>query len=715
VSNEHNLNLDDLLENEPVDAPFSGSADSMEYQLQIRANELIIQRTTQLRSDIERLQSTINEITERLIEGTRAVPTRQETSGLLDYVRSWFDDSTARAEEDFRARLEEARSEASAETRAAAEAEFQDLLKKAAQDWDNAQRQANEIEVQKRVEQARDEAVAAIRVEMEKEYEQRLNQAVLDGNEGERVVDEAEFQQRLVQACADAAAVARRESESQLDELREQLEASRKALTLAVSTSNSSSEDSAGLDLLKTAVDDIDRQRSQSETLATLVQRASDFTPRLVFFVIRGGDAIGWKAKGFENGLNDDTVRKLTVPTQKPGLLHDALSNFTKAEAKSSSPGDQSSVLGSYGTPAPQLAIAVPLVVRGKAAAVIYADSGTHEESSLNSLAIETLMRVAGMAVELLPARRGAEPARPAAAATTSFAAPSPAPSPAPSKAAQTAPIGTPAPASSPAQASPATVAPVASSTTSVTATVTPQESSAQKPAAPVESAKTLEKEIEQMKKVSQTVESPQFAKPDWAARVRTTEELIKPRQIPESWPDPEDQRRVGGAPEASSFNNTPNRLDSGAGRTSMSTKPEDSKSKTTEEPVGASAFAQASVQEAAAPPRSTQPPVFSSVPTPASETEQRAHNDARRFARLLVSEIKLYNAAKVNEGRRNFDLYDRLREEIDRSRKVYDKRVMPSVASRFDYFYDELVQTLAEGDPAKLGPNSPGPVVLTA
>ena len=101
------------------------------------------------------------------------------------------------------------------------------------------------------------------------------------------------------------------------------------------------------------------------------------------------------------------------------------------------------------------------------------------------------------------------------------------------------------------------------------------------------------------------------------------------------------------------------------------------------------------------------------SVPTPTSETEQRAHNDARRFARLLVSEIKLYNAAKVNEGRRSLDLYDRLKDEIDRSRKVYDKRVSPAVATRFDYFYDELVQTLAEGDTNKLGPNCPGPVVI--
>jgi hypothetical protein len=103
--------------------------------------------------------------------------------------------------------------------------------------------------------------------------------------------------------------------------------------------------------------------------------------------------------------------------------------------------------------------------------------------------------------------------------------------------------------------------------------------------------------------------------------------------------------------------------------------------------------------------------PLAGSVP--GSETEQRAHNDARRFARLLVSEIKLYNAAKVNDGRRNYDLYERLKDEIDRSRKVYDKRVSPAVAARFDYFYDELVQTLAEGDPAKLGKDCPGPVAL--
>ena len=90
-------------------------------------------------------------------------------------------------------------------------------------------------------------------------------------------------------------------------------------------------------------------------------------------------------------------------------------------------------------------------------------------------------------------------------------------------------------------------------------------------------------------------------------------------------------------------------------------------------------------------------------------EEERRLHNDARRFARLLVSEIKLYNEPKVREGRNNGDLYDRLREDIDRSRQMYNKRVAPPVAARHDYFHQELVNTLAEGDPAKLGASYPG------
>ena len=99
-------------------------------------------------------------------------------------------------------------------------------------------------------------------------------------------------------------------------------------------------------------------------------------------------------------------------------------------------------------------------------------------------------------------------------------------------------------------------------------------------------------------------------------------------------------------------------------------------------------------------------------LPVQVNDEERRLHHDARRFARLLVSEIKLYNEQKVSEGRNQSDIYDRLREDIDRSRQMYDKRVAPPVAARHDYFHQELVNTLAEGDPAKLGRSYPGAAV---
>jgi hypothetical protein len=92
------------------------------------------------------------------------------------------------------------------------------------------------------------------------------------------------------------------------------------------------------------------------------------------------------------------------------------------------------------------------------------------------------------------------------------------------------------------------------------------------------------------------------------------------------------------------------------------------------------------------------------------SEEDNRLHNDARRFARLLTSEIKLYNEPKVKDGRRNNDIYDRLREDIDRSRSMYEKRIAGTlVGYQHDYFHHELVATLAEGDERKMGRNYRG------
>jgi hypothetical protein len=97
-----------------------------------------------------------------------------------------------------------------------------------------------------------------------------------------------------------------------------------------------------------------------------------------------------------------------------------------------------------------------------------------------------------------------------------------------------------------------------------------------------------------------------------------------------------------------------------------------------------------------------------------ATAEEEKLHNDARRFARLLVSEIKLYNEDSVTEGRIEKDLYRRLRKDIDRSREMYDKRVAPVVARKIDYFREELIRILGEGDKAKMGPDFPGSVLLS-
>jgi len=76
----------------------------------------------------------------------------------------------------------------------------------------------------------------------------------------------------------------------------------------------------------------------------------------------------------------------------------------------------------------------------------------------------------------------------------------------------------------------------------------------------------------------------------------------------------------------------------------------------------------------------------------------------ARRYARLLVSEIKLYNESAIRVGRQKRDLFERLRAEIDRARRLYEERVPPAVRARRGYFDEELVQTLADGDASLLG-----------
>ena len=88
------------------------------------------------------------------------------------------------------------------------------------------------------------------------------------------------------------------------------------------------------------------------------------------------------------------------------------------------------------------------------------------------------------------------------------------------------------------------------------------------------------------------------------------------------------------------------------------------------------------------------------------SPEDADTHRKAQRFARLLVDEIKLYNQAKVAEGRRNKDLYDRLKEDIEKSRATFQKRYGNTPAATGDYFQKEVIRSLAEDDLTVMGAN---------
>jgi hypothetical protein len=110
-------------------------------------------------------------------------------------------------------------------------------------------------------------------------------------------------------------------------------------------------------------------------------------------------------------------------------------------------------------------------------------------------------------------------------------------------------------------------------------------------------------------------------------------------------------------------------------------------------------------------PPEIVIPKIRAQESHPAPQEEQ-LHSDAKRFARLLVSEIKLYNEHHVKEGRENHDLYIRMKRDIDRSRDMYEKRVSPNVSRKIDYFHDEIIRLLGDNDPSTLGSDYPGPRV---
>jgi hypothetical protein len=108
--------------------------------------------------------------------------------------------------------------------------------------------------------------------------------------------------------------------------------------------------------------------------------------------------------------------------------------------------------------------------------------------------------------------------------------------------------------------------------------------------------------------------------------------------------------------------------------------------------------------------PQPQPPAAMAAAAAPAAPVteEDELHKKARRFAKLLVEEIRLYNQPKVDEGRQHKDLYDRLKVDIEKSRATYDKRYAESPVASADYFTQELIRILADNDVALMGAGFP-------
>ena len=387
-------------------------------------------------------------------------------------------------------------------------------------------------------------------------------------------------------------------------------------IELAASES-SRAKASSDMAIIKAAISEIDEQDSQAGILKILVNRAASFAPRVAFFVSKGDQSIGWRARGFQGTVGDQAIHQMSFPTAADTTVGHAARSRSSWSGSSGSHSENHLILNRLGDEPPARVVAVPLVVRNRTVAVLYADSADLDADAINLEALETLVRVAAMAVELLVARVAPAPQP---------AAPQPAP--------EVVPAAVEQPAYTPAVEYDE-ITPVVEESAPPAEVVAIEAPPEPEPVAP---------HIEP--------EPPTYQAEIEAAPVEAAAEVVAEPAPPVE------------APAAAT---TPRRR------------------------YGADVELPVEV---------------------ASDEERRLHNDARRFARLLVSEIKLYNEQKVTEGRSQGDLYQRLREYIDRSREMYDKRVKPEVAQRYDYFHHELVTTLAEGDEAKLGSAYPGATV---
>ncbi len=446
---------------------------------------------------------------------------------------------------------------------------------------------------------------------------------------------------------------------------------------------------------LRDAVAVIDRARSQADILNALLRESRRYASRAAVLLNRGGELRGWGSQGF--GDAEAAVRALSLDAS--GGAWGRLAQGEGALRLSAS--ECADLCSRLESPLPHGGAVVPVILRDRVAAGLYTDR--LDESELSIEALQVLAYAAAQAIETLPFRE-----RSSTATLVLLDGDTPVTDPQPEPQVVGAPAPPPAAVAAPepgveeieeveveAEPEPAPVAePAPWSTQEEPAAAPAQESAAttqswalpsyEEPAAAPASSGELRTQSTPGAMAAMEEEVPGYPRsvePEPAAAFPSASPeatVLLPRSALVSEPEPPapPPLRPVPAPEpAGAFG-------------------------------GASSLGAASGTPEVRPPSGVDGPgwAFATTRVPVAPNTESLHEEARRLARLLVSEIKLYNEEQVEEGRRNRDIYERLKEDIDRSRQMYDERVDPQVLRSTDYFYQELVRILAAGDSKALG-----------
>lgn len=475
---------------------------------------------------------------------------------------------------------------------------------------------------------------------------------------------------------------AKEEADGRIAELSEALGEAERAAEEAASTQQGDL-----LDRVMETVRGVDQATSQAEVLEGLLTGAGDFAARTALFLTGADGLKGWGHRGFSGGNVD--FEQLVIAYEEGSAQSRLAGGQGVVELDEE---DCAALCQTIDGSRPQRGVLVPMVLANRLAAALYADQ--IDDHTFDVSALQLIAYATALALETLPLRENRPPLTLQRAADSQTAADMELWDFAPPVSEPEAPL---------AEDEVVETEPAADMDAAPDVEVTP-DADAAVDIEPVE----LE-EIEASDRVAdayevgtievQEAEESGFAVED-AEEVEAAPETTEEAPAVEVDSMPEAERA---AEEVASEEPDMEPVEAA--------EPEEEGDQQPEEPVSAPATEVAPPPPMAgdgaqvAPPDDLDGPGWAfQTRTVGGEGEDAAHEEARRLARLLVTEIKLYNEEQVEEGRRNRNIYQTLREDIDRSRQIYEERVDEGVRTGTDYFHDELVRILAAGETEVLG-----------